>query len=145
MSSSATLSETGVESPNTLEPDVETLGSGASSDLYIPGTFVIARDEEWMVTAVDHDHGMAWLELRGQSGIVRDTTAKLSPDLEPIESFSPADTALVPDDSPQYRRSRLWLEATLRKTPEPSLLEGGVRNSGAAKPDHDVRPVPAGA
>ena len=73
--------------------------------LYIPGTSVIARDEEWMITAVDYDHGMTWLDVRGQSGIVRDTTAKLSPDLEPIQTFSPADTELVPDNSPQYRRN----------------------------------------
>ena len=93
--------------------------SSPAHPLYIPGTSVIARDEEWMITAVDYDHGMTWLDVRGQSGIVRDTTAKLSPDLEPIQTFSPADTELVPDNSPQYRRSRLWLESTLRKTPEP--------------------------
>ena len=118
MSSPAALSETDVESASNQWDGAQDPLPNTTS-LYIPGTFVIARDEQWMVTAAGHDHGMIWLELRGQSGIVRDTTAKLSPDLEPIESFSAADTALVPDDSPQYRRSRLWLEATLRKTPEP--------------------------
>lgn len=94
-------------------------GLDAESSQFIPGTIVIARDEEWMITAVDHDHGMTWLEVRGLNGIVRDTVANLSPQLEQIEAFSPATTRLIVDDSPQYRRSRLWLQATARKTPEP--------------------------
>jgi hypothetical protein len=34
-----------------------------------------------------------------------------------IEVFDPASASFVADNSPSYRRARLWLEATARKTP----------------------------
>lgn len=40
-------------------------------------------------------------------------------ELDDIASLDPADAELVQDDSPYFRRSRLWMEAVLRKTPVP--------------------------
>jgi len=39
--------------------------------------------------------------------------------LDDIVELRPQDTALVADDSPRYRRSRLYLESLLRRTPPP--------------------------
>jgi hypothetical protein len=35
--------------------------------------------------------------------------------LDKIEVFDPATASLVGDDSPSYRRARLWLEAIARR------------------------------
>lgn len=90
-----------------------------SSDVYAPGTTVKIRDEEWLIESARQEGGMTWLEVRGLRGLVQDTVATFSPELDEVERVSPADTKVVADDSPRYRRSRLWLEATLRKSPEP--------------------------
>ena len=37
--------------------------------------------------------------------------------LDIIEPVDPASTRLVPDDSPQFLKTRLWLDALLRRTP----------------------------
>ena len=89
------------------------------SQVYAPGTTVKIRDEEWLVESVSQDGDMVWLTVRGLRGIVQDTVATFSPDLDAVEESSPADTQIVADDSPKYRRARLWLEAVLRKNPEP--------------------------
>jgi superfamily II DNA or RNA helicase len=90
-----------------------------------PGSVVIVRDEEWLVTGVDHTTDGRLLRCQGLSELVRDTTASfyegLDPDLEVLDS---AEATVVADDSPYYRRSRLWLESTLRKTAVP--LDGAA-------------------
>ena len=57
--------------------------------------------------------------LRRHAELVRDTSATFFSTLDHIESLGPADAVLVRDDSPDFRRSRLWVEAVLRKTPVP--------------------------
>lgn len=39
--------------------------------------------------------------------------------LDDVRTLDPADTRLVADTSPGFRRTRLWLDAVLRKTPMP--------------------------
>jgi len=85
---------------------------------------VIVRDEEWLVTGVEQTSDGRLLRCQGLSELVRDTTASFYEGLDDIEALDPAAAIVVPDESPHYRRSRLWLEATLRKTAVP--LDGSA-------------------
>ena len=89
-----------------------------------PGSVVIVRDEEWLVTGVEQTSDGRLLRCQGLSELVRDTTASFYEGLDDVEALDPAAAIVVPDDSPHYRRSRLWLEATLRKTAVP--LDGSA-------------------
>jgi superfamily II DNA or RNA helicase len=85
-----------------------------------PGSVVIVRDEEWLITGVEHTADGRLLHCQGLSELVRDTTASFYEGLDAgLHVLDPADATVVADDSPHYRRSRLWLEATLRKTAVP--------------------------
>ena len=85
-----------------------------------PGSVVIVRDEEWLVTGVEHTTDGRLLRCQGLSELVRDTTASFYEGLDAdLRVLDPAEATVVADDSPHYRRSRLWLEATLRKTAVP--------------------------
>ena len=85
---------------------------------FAPGSRLLIRDEEWLVkatlpTATD---GVA-VRVIGISELVRNHEALFLSDLDEIQELKPEATTLVPDDSPQYRRSRLYLESLLRRTP----------------------------
>ena len=90
----------------------------------VPGSVVIVRDEEWLVIKVEPTNDGRLLSCRGLSELVRDTTASFYEGLDTIETLDPAEAFVVADGSPHYRRSRLWLEATLRKTAVP--LDGAA-------------------
>ncbi|WP_079038221.1 DEAD/DEAH box helicase [Streptomyces sp. NBRC 110028] len=99
--------------------------SGATADRtvqeqYPAGAQVLVRDEEWLVrsSAPTTDDGTK-LEVVGVSEFVRDQEAVFFSGLDRIELLDPRDTQLVRDDSPNYRRSRLFLEAVLRRTALP--------------------------
>ncbi|WP_255583809.1 DEAD/DEAH box helicase [Dietzia sp. ANT_WB102] len=94
---------------------------------------VEVRDEEWLVTAVERaasspatGNESYLLKVRGVSPYVRDTTATFYTDLDHVTPLDPSDATVVADDSPGYRRSRLWLESTLRRTPVPLYDESLV-------------------
>jgi superfamily II DNA or RNA helicase len=90
-----------------------------------PGSVVIVRDEEWLVIGVEHTTDGRLLRCQGLSELVRDTTASFYEGLDTgLHVLDPAEATVVADDSPHYRRSRLWLEATLRKTAVP--LDGAA-------------------
>ena len=59
------------------------------------------------------------LTVQGLSDLVRGTTATFYEHLDNIIPLDPHDATPVADASPHYRDARLWLEATLRKTPIP--------------------------
>ncbi len=84
-----------------------------------PGSVVLVRDEEWLVTGVDDTTDGALLTVQGLSELVRDTTATFYESLDEITPVDPRLINVVADDSPGYRRTRLWLEATLRKSALP--------------------------
>ena len=85
-----------------------------------PGSVVIVRDEEWLVTGVEQTTDGRLLRCQGLSELVRDTTASFYEGLDDDRGArSRRRRSWWPDDSPHYRRSRLWLEATLRKTAVP--------------------------
>ncbi|MDQ1295998.1 MAG: hypothetical protein QG608_3885, partial [Actinomycetota bacterium] len=94
--------------------------NGVSSGLEVaPGSVVVVRDEEWLVTGVEQTRDGALLTVQGLSELVRETTAAFYERYDEIEVHDPAQASVQADPSPGYRRTKLWLEATLRKTAVP--------------------------
>ena len=92
---------------------------------FAAGSMVVVRDEEWLVSSCE-PAGSGWkVRCIGTSELVRDTTATFFSTLDEITPLDPEQAELVRDDSPRFRRSRLWVEAMLRKTPIP-LHEPGL-------------------
>ncbi|XQJ02660.1 helicase-related protein [Curtobacterium aetherium] len=84
-----------------------------------PGSVVLVRDSEWLVLSTASTGSGLLVTAQGLSELVRDTTATFYSDLDEIEPLDPAQATVEADDSSGYRRAKLWLEATLRKTPVP--------------------------
>lgn len=84
-----------------------------------PGVTIECRDEQWLVSHVSRTKDGFRVRARGVSDYVRDTTAAFFTALDNITVFDPAKVSVVPDHSPHFRYSRLWLESTLRRTPVP--------------------------
>ncbi len=82
-----------------------------------PGSVVLVRDAEWLVTGVEQAADGFFVHVIGLSELVRDTVATFSTALDTVVAVDPTKVRVTADDSPGFRRSRLWLEATLRKTP----------------------------
>lgn len=92
---------------------------------YPPGSQIEVRDEEWLVrnvTGTDHDGDR--IDVVGVSEFVRDQEAVFFTELDNVQLLDPRRTKLTADDSPNFRRSRLFLEAVLRKTPLPQSERG---------------------
>jgi superfamily II DNA or RNA helicase len=89
--------------------------------LIAPGAQVVVRDEQWIVRSIQQTPSDGFLvHCTGTSGLVHDTEASFVTNLDHVEPLRPEETTLVADDSPNYRRSRLYLEAMIRKTPVPA-------------------------
>lgn len=88
-----------------------------------PGSVVRVRDEDWMVTATEPSVDGTLVRVQGLTELVRDTTAAFYSALDDIEVVDPAKSTVVADGTPNYRKSRLFLETTLRKTPTPQSAE----------------------
>lgn len=97
--------------------------NAANSTAYAPGLMVKVRDELWLITSVTQSVDGYLLKVRGLSDYVRDTTASFYTAIDDVEVFDPAKVEVVPDRSPGYRTTRLWLETTLRQTPVPLYQE----------------------
>ncbi|GAA1383873.1 DEAD/DEAH box helicase [Pseudonocardia kongjuensis] len=92
---------------------------------FAAGSTVLVRDEEWVVSSCERA-GEGWkLRCTGSSELVRGVTATFFDSLDDVVALDPAEATLVLDDSPRFRRSRLWIESVLRKTPVP-LHEPGL-------------------
>ena len=81
---------------------------------------VRVRDEDWLVTQVSTTSDGMLVTVQGLSELVRDTTAQFSAGLDHIVPVDPRRTRVIADTSTRHRLSRLWLEATLRKTALPA-------------------------
>ena len=107
-----------------------------------PGSPIIARDEEWLVRRVDlTPSGAHLLTFTGLSALVRDKESKFIDQVEaldePIKLVEPKTTSPVPDASPYYRDTRLFLEALLRQTvPPDARLTIGHRGAVDVLPYH---------
>lgn len=84
-----------------------------------PGSIVVIRDEEWLVTSAEQGADGWLVRVRGLSELVADTTAAFYSSLDTIEPQDPKEAKVIADGSSGYRDARLWLEALLRKTPVP--------------------------
>ncbi|MFD8238928.1 SNF2-related protein [Streptomyces sp. SM8] len=92
---------------------------------YPPGSQILVRDEQWLVrnsTLTEYDGEK--IEALGVSEFVRDEEAVFFGGIDKVELLDPEKTRLVPDTSSYFRRSRLFLEAVLRKTPLPQSERG---------------------
>ncbi len=94
---------------------------------YSPGMRVIIRDEEWMIKRVETNSlGRKTIFCVGISPLVKNRETIFLTDIEDIEQVDPANIKLVIDDSPFFRKSRLFMESKWRqKTPTDSRLHIG--------------------
>ena len=85
---------------------------------FAPGSRVVIRDEEWLVRRIDPATDGGWLlTCDGISELVRGMDALFLTELEDhIEVLDPALTELVPDTSPAYNASVLYLESLRRRS-----------------------------
>lgn len=98
-----------------------------------PGSTVVVRDEDWLVTKIDPATDGFFVHVVGLSELVRDTEATFSTALDEIIESDPAGVQVKGDDSHGFRKTKLWLEAMLRKTPVPIAdPELTVANRGLA-------------
>ncbi|WKD60150.1 RNA polymerase-associated protein RapA [Corynebacterium ciconiae DSM 44920] len=88
-------------------------------DQLAPGVTVEVRNESWLVTHVARSTDGFRIKVRGLSDYVRDSTATFFTALDDVRIFDPAAVTPVPDNSPHFRHSKLWLESTMRQTPVP--------------------------
>ena len=77
-----------------------------------PGSIVVIRDEEWLVTKAEQGADGWLVYVRGLSELVSDTTAAFYSSLDTIEVQDPREAKVVADGSSGYRDARLWLEAS---------------------------------
>ena len=76
----------------------------------------IIRDEEWMIKKIDKNNlGNKTLHCVGISPLVKDKETIFLTDLEHIQIVNPAEVQLVPDTSPFYKRTLLFLESQWRQ------------------------------
>lgn len=95
--------------------------SAAALPLLAGGAQVVVRDEEWIVSSVQQTPSDGLMvRCIGTSVLVRDSEATFFTNLDDIQPLRPEDTVLVDDGSPNFRESRLFLEAIIRKTPVPA-------------------------
>ena len=88
-------------------------------DSLAPGARVLVRDEEWVVQRVERaSTGGHVIHASGVSELVSGKAAIFLTGLEKkIEVIDPARTRLVPDESPRYQNSILYMESLIRRTP----------------------------
>lgn len=92
---------------------------------YAAGAQVLIRDELWLVrNCRDTDRDGWMVEVTGISSFVRGIDATFYDRLDVVQELDPRETELVADDSPNHRRSRLFLEAIMRKTFLPQTEHG---------------------
>lgn len=99
---------------------------------FAPGSRVRVRGEEWAVErCLPLPMGGYAVHVQGVSDLVRYHQAifltSLDRDIVPVR---PEDTRLVPDTSPEYRQTRLYLETLLRRTP-PTHAKVAIGHRGA--------------
>ena len=85
---------------------------------FAPGARAVIRDEEWLIRRADPSTDGGWLlTCDGISELVRSQSALFLTHLEDaIEVLDPATTVLVPDTSPTYNATLLYLEGQHRRT-----------------------------
>jgi superfamily II DNA or RNA helicase len=109
---------------------------------FAPGARVQIRDEEWIVrSAAATETGGQAVKVVGTSELVRNKQAIFLTDLDDVVLLLPEETQLVPDPSPRYRKSRLFLESLLRRSP-PTGSEITIGHQAAIEPsEYQLQPA----
>jgi ERCC4-related helicase len=92
-----------------------------------PGARIVVRDTEWLVRSCTRTESDGYkIRATGVSEFVREEDAVFFTALEDSEPIllNPEETRLVRDDTSAFAMSRLYLEATLRRTPLPQSERG---------------------
>lgn len=90
---------------------------------YVPGMRVEIRDEQWIIRKVELNTSLhpktkkqgQTLYVQGLSKFVKDIEAIFLDNIEEIKIIKPEETKLVFDSSPNFIKSRLYIESKLRK------------------------------
>ena len=102
---------------------------------YAPGARIRVRDEEWLVRLSQPiGHGHYAIRCVGVSELVQGYEAVFMTDIDKAIAPVRVDTTeLVRDTSAQFRRSKLYLESMLRRTP-PAGADIAIGHRAAMKP-----------
>lgn len=94
-----------------------------------PGLRIIVRDEEWMINKIENNSfGNKAVYCTGISPLVKDKESVFLEDLEEVSIVDPAQTKLVADTSPLFKKSKLYIESNLRqKIPTDSKIHVGYK------------------
>ncbi|MCK9249474.1 MAG: DEAD/DEAH box helicase [Solirubrobacteraceae bacterium] len=99
---------------------VTTAATTTTPDHFPPGTLVEVRDELWLVERSERAGDGGWfVDVQGLSDLVRGTNATFASTIDQIVALDPEQATVKVDRSPRFRDSRLWLEATRRKSSVP--------------------------
>ena len=105
-----------------------------------PGARIECRSAEWLVRSLGRSSdGQQVVDVVGVSPFLQEKEARFLVDVEKaagsFKVLQPEATELVPDPSPQYRDSLLFIEALLRRTvPTDASLAVGDRAAMDALP-----------
>jgi len=88
-----------------------------------PGTRILCRDAEWLVTRVDaFDYANEFaIHCVGVDDLVRGHQSVFLSQLDTVEPVDPTQTRLIKDESNGYKLSKLFLEAQLRQVPSTGI------------------------
>ncbi|MFC7443155.1 DEAD/DEAH box helicase [Laceyella putida] len=109
---------------------------------YPIGSRLHIRGEEWLIQGVQPTNTGAYaVRVIGLSETVRDYQATFLDCIDEVVEIRPEDVRFVTDESPNYRRSRLYLNALMMRTP----IVGSeiTTRKQAAMEDSDYQYVPA--
>jgi superfamily II DNA or RNA helicase len=98
---------------------VDTNVGNSAEQFAAPGTVLEIRDETWLVQRVERASDGWFVDVQGLSELVRGTEATFSSAIDKITPLDPSKATVKVDTSARHVESRLWLEATLRKTAIP--------------------------
>ncbi|TGG92164.1 MAG: DEAD/DEAH box helicase [Aphanocapsa feldmannii 277cV] len=111
-----------------------------SEAVLAPGARIECRSAEWLVRSLSRSSdGQQVVDVVGVSPFLQEKEARFLVEVEKaagsFKVLQPEDTELVPDPSPQYRDSLLFIEAHLRRTvPTENALVVGHRAAMDALP-----------